>query len=272
VWVVGNAVGERRPAVIAHWDGSWVDRFWEGTLAGSEEQRLNTVWGSSADDVWALGMRWGGPEWAKISMHWDGAGGSRAASPTRVVRTPPPAPARTTCGSWRSGRGRALDGASWSSTKLAVGSDVPHLNAVWVNGPDDVWTAGTHLADGDGLLFHWDGSSWTQVPATTRGINGLWGSARDDVWAVGNQATMLHFAGQTWSAVPIPTTNTLTSVAASPATTSGPWAPRAPCCILTARAGRRSTAERATTSCRVGEPGGRPLGGGNHGTVLHRVP
>jgi len=40
-----------------------------------------------------------------------------------------------------------------------------------------------------------------KVPVTTNGLHAVWGSSGRDVWAVGNEGTILHADGSTWSLV-----------------------------------------------------------------------
>ena len=88
---------------------------------------------------------------------------------------------------------------------------------------NDVWAVGFHDADPGpnalprALIEHWDGASWSVVPAPNVGVSGdyLEGVAAvsaDDVWAVGTsstfgeaQAIILHWDGSNWSVVPSPT-------------------------------------------------------------------
>ena len=43
-------------------------------------------------------------------------------------------------------------------------------------------------------------------------LSGLWGSSTSDLWAVGDAGTALHYDGQTWSLVPAPTNKNLNGV------------------------------------------------------------
>jgi hypothetical protein len=97
------------------------------------------------------------------------------------------------------------------------------LRAVSAVAANDVWAVGFHDADpGPGffaraLIEHWDGASWTVVPAPEVGVSGdyLWGVAgvsAKDAWAVGfssnfgeAQALILHWDGSNWDVVPSPT-------------------------------------------------------------------
>jgi len=97
------------------------------------------------------------------------------------------------------------------------------LRAVSAVAADDVWAVGFHDADPGpnffprALIEHWDGASWSVVPAPNVGVSGdyLWGVAAvsaKDVWAAGfsstfgeAQALILHWDGSVWDVVPSPT-------------------------------------------------------------------
>lgn len=94
----------------------------------------------------------------------------------------------------------------------------PHQNvlyAVSATGPDDVWAVGYQIVDDArgqvALIEHWDGSTWSVVPAHAGSFITLYGVkafAPDDVWAVGNRgfSTTLteHWDGASWTVVPSP--------------------------------------------------------------------
>src|SRR5687768_10230504 len=63
------------------------------------------------------------------------------------------------------------------------------------------------------LIQHWDGTSWSQVPApklaTPNELLAVSAVSSDDVWAVGGydsggQALIEHWNGSAWSVVPHP--------------------------------------------------------------------
>jgi hypothetical protein len=100
---------------------------------------LYGVWGSSADDVWAVGRRGTIRRWTTGATRW-----APVASPTS-------AHLRAVWGSgpndvWAVGDyGTILhfDGTSWKSSSAALPIGVkPHLYGVWGSGPDDVWAVG----------------------------------------------------------------------------------------------------------------------------------
>ena len=83
------------------------------------------------------------------------------------------------------------------------------FNAIGGSAPNDVWAVGAH-----GLLAHFDGHTWFQVPsgdAADASLMAVWASGPCDAWAsgLGSQANgaksaVFHWDGATWSNVPIP--------------------------------------------------------------------
>jgi hypothetical protein len=106
------------------------------------------------------------------------------------------------------------DGSSWSPVPTPSPNPVQELtycslNAVAALAPNDVWAAGTRLAQDTGagyvgthnLVLHWNGSSWQQMNAPippSFGLQGVSGDgiyeilalAADDVWFFGEWITM----------------------------------------------------------------------------------
>lgn len=86
------------------------------------------------------------------------------------------------------------DGESW--TVLESGSS-GGLSCIFALSPSEVW-----LCAGDGISFY-DGATFTAMDVSTpTGLNGItdvWASSRTDVWAVGDDAIIAHYDGQTWN-------------------------------------------------------------------------
>jgi hypothetical protein len=103
-----------------------------------------SVWGTSRSDVWAVGQT--ADHRSAVLVHWDGS--------------------------------------SWLSTPIhlpAVQSAI--LSAVWAANPTDAWAVGsfqTAMGATCGLILHFDGTTWTQVPGPP--AQTVWGSGPDDVW------------------------------------------------------------------------------------------
>ncbi|MDQ5825912.1 MAG: S-layer homology domain-containing protein [Chloroflexota bacterium] len=158
----------------------------EGTDVSGGYSNFSKVEVISPDDVWAVGS--GRPS-TRISAsdtlveHWDGNKWTRLPTPTLM-------------GLWNNLRD--IDAAA----------------------PNDIWAVGSAydgVNEDFSLLLHWDGTSWTNVPApgelygyvTPNAVEAI---AADDAWVVGStgeipgiaQAFALHWNGSTWSNVPLP--------------------------------------------------------------------
>jgi hypothetical protein len=152
------------------------------SLYGNTLTKLTVV---SSNDVWSIGTFGRNQEGAQqrsLILHWDG---------TTWTNVPHPEP----------GSGSQLyDIAAASST--------------------DVWAVGTTSdAEGNGphgLIEHWDGTTWSVIPAVDPGstfwhFEGVATAGPDDVWAVGNTATgdsggtlIEHWDGNAWAIVASP--------------------------------------------------------------------
>ncbi|HEY9388416.1 MAG TPA: S53 family peptidase [Mycobacteriales bacterium] len=165
---------------LEHWDGhewSFVD------FPGSDNRKLqlNDVWGTSSDNVWAVGHEQiSSMEFRAVALHWDGQ--------------------------------------KWTSTSPVHDTDVTSFNAVSGTGPNDVWAVGTGdqgAANGP-LVEHWDGSRWTRTQvegsdplvSSFTDFEGVTVNSPDDVWAAGrwNQWNYLvgHWDGTRWAVVQVP--------------------------------------------------------------------
>jgi len=152
---------------------------------------LDAVWGSAADDVWAVGA-------AGMAEHWDGGGWS-------VVPTPTVLELFSVWGSsstdvWAVGsnaHGANTDvagsvilhwnGSAWSEQA----EDYPALWSVWGSDSTHVWAVGAASSTAALILFG-DGVTWTPVMnvQTATVLSGVWGSDAGHIWAVGN--TEIH--------------------------------------------------------------------------------
>lgn len=65
---------------------------------------------------------------------------------------------------------------------------------VWGSGPDDVYVVGQ-----PGLIFHWDGTSWTQQSSgTTAPLTDVWGDGSGNVYITGHDGVILRRSGGEW--------------------------------------------------------------------------
>ena len=180
---------------------------------GLGDNSLGAVSVTSATDVWAVGDFLpddpSSNQDATLSLaeHWDG---------TRWAVTPTPnaGPNFTTLASvtgnathaWAAGtalnsayKDAALietwNGSEWSLTAVPQpGSQRNQLFSISAVSPSDVWAVGDQQGSSgvfETLVEHFDGTSWSDVPAPNPGSTGnlLWGvsAAAGDVWAVGEQ-------------------------------------------------------------------------------------
>ncbi len=83
-----------------------------------------------------------------------------------------------------------------------TGVDRP-LNAIWGASPSDLYIGGggacfTIPLNCDGMLAHFNGSTWNAVYTQGIIIDVIWGTAPDDIFALGAEAGM-HFDGTSWT-------------------------------------------------------------------------
>jgi len=185
--------------------GAEVCGTWQVVSSPAPEDGSN-LWGVdgiASDDVWAVGHfddkydPFSSDQFS-LTLHWDGSGWSRIPSPSPGLY-------------------------------IGGGTDV-FLYDVEMIASDDVWAGGTQKTQhsGDGFVgfqyfvLHWDGSSWTEVPAPETPVGGTGARfygidslAPDDVWAVGSRvypevvgvdeaATALHWNGSEWREIVTP--------------------------------------------------------------------
>jgi hypothetical protein len=83
--------------------------------------------------------------------------------------------------------------------------------SVWQAAPNDLVAAGGALGSGgDGLLIHYDGASWTQIPTGTQATSWwVFGLSARDVYLVGEMGTILHYDGATVTSMTSGTDRTL---------------------------------------------------------------
>lgn len=217
---------------IVHFDGTrWSDASPMPTV-----NRIQAMWGSAANDVWAVGtggLRWhyDGTRWTDVSAsagdftsiwgsatdnvwavtrqgaieHYDGSDWSLAYQTDAELGS-----------LWGTGEstlwmvasrggltshaayfdGRALEVTEGEGTAIWASSD----RDVWiVGGPTDVAPLYPWLYD-DVSIQHFDGATWQPMSlpfATTPDTSSVWGRGPDDIW-VGGAAGVFHYDGSHW--------------------------------------------------------------------------
>ncbi len=195
-------------------------------------QRLTSVASISATDAWAVGDVYDQALGDQLTMtqHWDG-------SAWRVASSPSPSAFYNTLTSvsavgagdvWAAGYtidetyewNPLLEHRSGGRWRVVAGAPLdPEYGALYgiaAVAPDDVWAVGFQGSPFfTTLTEHWDGSTWTKVPAPSPGVYAalyaVSANGPDDVWSVGYQRTgdryvtvTLHWDGSSWSQVPSP--------------------------------------------------------------------
>ncbi|WP_164019613.1 WD40/YVTN/BNR-like repeat-containing protein [Pyxidicoccus trucidator] len=176
VWMVTSQSGDE----IVRWNGTgFAD---EPTL---DPQGLMAIHGSSATDIWAVGL-------AGEALHRDATGWTRIATGVTAtlndvwVQGPSLAVAVGSAGTimlW--------SGSAWSPMTSGTDKD---LLSVWGTGASDLWAVGA-----EGTLLHFNGTAWSAVASGTQvRLNAVWGVSATEVWAVGDNGTLLKRSGAQW--------------------------------------------------------------------------
>ena len=158
------------------------------------------VWGSSPNDVWAVGdagtiLHWDGTAWldSSVSGHPDGFLNVWGSGPSDVWAV-----------GFRNGTGPIFhwDGTNWQRVFTAPRV----LEGIWGTGPMDVWASGgVSGSEVNGILLHFDGTEWTEVevPGGLPMMHAIWGTSSNDVY-VGGRFRWIHWDGSTWSNLELP--------------------------------------------------------------------
>src|SRR5437773_417262 len=142
VWAVGYFYnGVNYSGSIFHYNGT----SWSRIMGTISIPALNSIWGTSASDVWAVGD------------------GSNYSAPFAILH---------------------YDGATWSSAPTPTTFPPVNLSAVWGTSASDVWAVGTTAVTApvphyNGVILHYDGTSWSNVPIATTDptfLRGIWGT------------------------------------------------------------------------------------------------
>lgn len=164
------------------------------------DRMLWSVWGSGADDVFAVGE-------SGTIIHYDGSRWAAMASPTD----------RHLHGVWGSSASNVYavgqvgtilhyDGTRWRQVyQLSV-----DLTAVAVTGfgPHDIFVVGD-----EGLILRFDGVEWRRMDGNSKdALYGIWGLDSEHVLAVGDFGTVLRWNGKDWKTFNAGTENFLYSV------------------------------------------------------------
>ena len=159
VWAVGTFAGSGAISGLEHWNGgAWTlytqdSGAWVASPAGTFPRGVQWDWGSGPGDIWAVG----------------------SSDPGKLIH---------------------FDGTSWTNVTLPnLPSDVT-LSDVWGACASDVWVVGWSLGAYDpgaqayllnGFSYHFDGQTWSSVPAPADRLTGITLSA-SRAWLAGSKA------------------------------------------------------------------------------------
>ncbi len=204
VWAVGT--GDGGPASFPsswaiHWDGTQWNVVYN-PMAPPNGSAFAAVSASAPDDVWAVGYYSTGAHVDPTVWHWTGQEKATAPAVLPQIGAFTGVWAAAPNDVWAVGSASVppaqvvhWDGVDWT---VAAIPPISATEAVTGRAANDVWVVGT------GTL-HWDGSTWTQLPAPTADLKAVAAVAADDVWAVGsgqgNTSLILHYAAETFADV-----------------------------------------------------------------------
>lgn len=168
---------------MARWNGS----SWTYTNSPTS-QTLRAVWGSSSSQVFAGGdggvlARFNGTSWSTMT--------SPVTSAIRGISGSGPSFALAVTAS---NQVLHWNGTNWT----AQTTPALFLNGVWVSSPT------LAFAVGGNSVFRFNGSTWSSetVPALQANLTSVWGSSPTDVYAAGSGGVVLHYDGSSWVQVP----------------------------------------------------------------------
>jgi len=213
IFTITSGTGWPNMTSIVHFDGS----TWSPSLKSNVPGfiKLTAIWGSAANDIFAIGTACGEP----ARFHFDGTtwgtpqsctggsffefqgmwGNSGADIFATYKSTLPPS---TNTGV------EHYNGQTWASSySTACSFCAPSLRGVWSRSSSDAISVG----DG-GKILHYDGTNWNpETSGTTNDLLAVWGSG-SNVFAVGAAGTVLYNNGSGWIAQSSGTSSALKAV------------------------------------------------------------
>jgi hypothetical protein len=207
---------------------------WTEMNTGIKNVSLYDVWGTSPNDVYAVGVDY--TDGTGIILHYNGTqwtvmesglqGGAYAiwgTSSSDIYVTSNNRILHYDGTEWASmSGGNFYAQAIWGSSPndiFAVYDGIRHYNgsswflmfnlygvgfiSIWGTSSNDVFAGGYPSQSGivpETTLFHYDGATWTPMPSGVHEqINAIWGSSPTDVFAAGAEDKVYHYDGFMWS-------------------------------------------------------------------------
>jgi len=207
IFAVGSTGAEPfRLGVVLHHDG----QSWNSDVL-PQAPLLSSVWGSSCDDVFAVGqhgtvLHYDGDRWRSqttpvtrwLTGVWgSGPGDVYAVGSFSQPSDPDPSDPDPGAGAGVADAGIILhyDGQQWKACAESICSNgLPNLVDVWGSDASHVFAVGY-----GGAVMRYDGQGWYSMESgTSANLFGVGGTSADDVYAVGEGGTLLHYDGQSW--------------------------------------------------------------------------
>ncbi len=242
IWAVGyDGSGGSSGILVEHWDGTQWVIVPSPNVPGSTSNQLLGVAALNGQDIWAVGEFEDINGTHTLTIHYGGDCQTPTVIPAtatpdcglswRVVSSPNHEGTFNNLTDvaviapndiWAVGYYEVLngdntftihwDGAQWNTIDSPNTADYTNvLRAVTAVASNDVWAVGEHglIVDyGEGLILHWDGTSWGIVaaPETTPPLADVAAISGNDVWAVGGIVATgtIHWDGTQWNTVPSP--------------------------------------------------------------------
>ena len=171
---------------------------WQLVLSGLDGALLSG-WGTSADDVWAVGadardgsgptvVHYDGESWSKMST-------GQAQGDLWWVFGFDGGPI------YMGGDGGVILRYDGSALTLMDTPGTETVFGIWGASPDDVWAVGGASASAGGFAWRLSGDTWTAEPSVPADVTmdaAVWkmfGASANDAWAVGSNGVALHWDG-----------------------------------------------------------------------------
>jgi hypothetical protein len=132
----------------------------------TDEWRLYDVWGSSADDIFVIGMRY---NLVDISLE------------------------KRSCICH-------YDGQTWSVTPYQPDRDIT-LSGIWGFSDNDIYITGFDGTSDHSKILHYNGTTWSEVWSEVDLYypEAIWGTSGNDLFVVGEEYYPMHYDGSTWT-------------------------------------------------------------------------
>jgi hypothetical protein len=187
IYAVGGEYG------IEHYNGS----SWSAVGGIPGFSAIQGISGTSANDIWAVGVDYGGGSEPNI-VHWNGSNWSAVAAPDPAANLTA-VWARTATSAFAVGQGGVAyrwNGTSWIDTPTGTGWN---LNAVWARSANDAWAVGE-----GGTILHWNGTAWANGGPSCSGdsMTDVWGRSATEVYATSDNGKICFYNGTSWVGAP----------------------------------------------------------------------